>query len=268
MQELRRSLYHGDAKPLERELEKKGIPTGDDINVCTAAEYIMADSVDKVRMESCARTAALSSDALRAKSSESDWFLRPDYKPETRLELGRSKSSTHRRPERSYRSGRPDHHTAKDSKRERRHSAYARDYDDEEVIILPGASRRSRRPSNEPQTPLHGPLLVVPDAGPRYRSSSAHEPGDHRPPRSPDRHRSHEEADPVIIVQGSGQRPRRSSSQRSSKSDGHRRDSSTHSYHRVRLPSSSGLDGGSGEKIRMVTKMDRIDSIDPTLPAN
>ena len=271
VKELRRSLYHGDAKPLERELERKGVQTDLDVNLCTAAEYIMADSDEQVRMESRARTSAASSDTQRARYAESDWFPRPRedyYKPEAPPELGRSKSSSHRRPDYGHEADRPVFYPSKDSGRERRHSAYTRDYDNEEVVIIPGASRRSRRSSNEPRTPIHSPLLVVPDSGPKYRSSSAHEPNDRRPPRSPDRHRHWEVADPIIIVHDSRDKPKRSSSQRSTKSDGHRRDSSTHSFHRMRRSSSGGDDAGTSEKIRMVTKMDRIDSIDPTLLAD
>ena len=307
VREVRRSLYRGDAKPLEHELRKAGVRTEVEggASLSCAAEYVMADPNDKVDIESRARVSSkLDAESRRANYDEKDWFPPPtDFLVPGRgpSDIRRSKSTGHGRPIQIVVDGEPRGHERPPGSAGR-YEIYNKE--EEKVFILPNRSRRPRRSSEEPKGPLRSPLLVVPDAGPKYRSSSTHSAENHKPPRSPDRKRQDDDRkeleemrqhleeeriryeterqrleeerrrfkedsrsraanrEQVIVIPASQSQPRRSPSQRSNRSDLERRDSSTHSFYRVRRSSAS-EEGEGAEKIRMVTKMDRIDSIDP-----
>lgn len=129
----------------------------------------------------------------------------------------------------------------------------------EDIVVIPADSRRPRRSSETATPPPRGPLLVVPDTGPRYRPASFHGTSDQHVRRSSDAG-SRNAQEPVIILEGPP-RPHRSSSRRSDRSNRESRDSSTHSYTRRRSPSGGQEGEEPAGRRRMITKMDRIDSI-------
>ena len=331
IQQVRQSLHRGDIKPLERELSKSGLkPHAVDAALDTAVNYVDAPPLERVRMESHARSSATIGpegsslrpnsfsasprfnhdnsyervgkgpknppspplmDMFRRNSNRSrrphyddfdvierhygknDWYENPDGTDDlsesldgmrlsderlSKLEREREREGSNRRDRNIERKDahRDERKDAKPKvehlrKKEKKYPSHNKDID-----IIPADSRRPRRSSDTTKPPPRNSLLVVPDTGPRYRPASYHGPSD--------RHERHifdadgRDVEEQIIVVKDPPRRHRSSSRHLNRSD---RDSSTHSY--VRLRSSS--EGQQGEdtvgRRRMITKMDRIDSI-------
>lgn len=271
LHEIMRALDHGDRRPLEQELKRKGVSQQNiEANLVTAVDYIEADPVDKIRLESRARSM---SSTMRPSSYESSAYSnpRPRESPSypkvddpfnhqlTYLDLPKPLSGMHR----SRSTRKPTTHHDDDRSNDllvRNQSRPDKEYPskspNQSIIVVAEESSnwdRPRRRSDVPKAPLGSPLLVVPSNGPGYRSDS-----EHRRTRNSSRarHDGDGDASPVIIVNSSGRY------RSESRGEGRKRDSSTHSYHRVRRSSSRGSDSDRGdETIRRVAKMDRIDSV-------
>lgn len=294
-QSVKRSLHRGDSRPLERELRNCGLePEAVEAALGTAVDYMEAPPVEQVRMESKARSSLttrpegkpiskMSPDEHGFGSSEKPRFVfnEPNGLMAT-PDLRRSKSASARRPgpsldqdegtgvtshrneEEVYELIRAMEKTRLEREPREVHRERSRQREkiypssDEDIITILNDSTRPRRSSSPLKRPPRNPLLVVPDTGPRYRSASSHSV-EHRVERpKPDTGSSVEQ---VLFIQETP-RLHRSSSQRSDRSNKERRDPSTHSYTR-RRSLSRGRQGGEEtvEWVRMVNKMDRIDSI-------
>ncbi|KAF7507652.1 hypothetical protein GJ744_010205 [Endocarpon pusillum] len=276
LDEIMKALDHGDRRPLEEELKRKGVSQQNiEANLVTAVDYIEADPVDKVRIESRARSM---STTMRPSSYESGPYSNlpprefPSYPKDdnpfdhklshldsTKPLSGMRRSRSTRKPTTHY-----DEDWLKDDRpndllsvrvKSRPGKEYRSKSHKEPIIVAPHESssrRRLRCGSEGPQAPLGSSLLVVPGNGPVYRSDS-----EHRRTRSSSRARNKGDSDasPVIIV--NSRRYRSESCE-----EGEKRDSSRHSFHRVRRSSSRGSDREEGvDKIVLVRKMDRIDSV-------
>lgn len=295
---VRRCLRKGKIETLEKELRQSGLkPEAVDAALGTAVDYVDASPMEKVRMESHVRSGAMvhpETSSYRP-ANYPQFVFNDDFEngygprspPPPPLHLYRSKSSSARRPRPTFHmDDENDEHYKRDvrnrdnmseslskmenslmqpakerhgqepmsgGRRDKKYPSY-----NEDTVIISADSSRPRRSSATAKAPPRSPLLVVPDTGPRHRPASYHSSSDRHERSGSDAGSQHEEQ--IIIVQDPP-RKHRSSSQRSDRSNRDRRDSSTHSYTR-RRSSSRGKDGEeTGEGMRMVKKMDRIDSI-------
>lgn len=298
VQAVRRCLHKGNIKPLEQELRQSGLkPEAVDVAIGTAVDYVEAPPREQVRMESHVRSGTMMRpEASSYRSTEYPQFAfndkfgkgygfppTPPPPPPPHSHLYRSKSSSARRPrptfiidddidehykrddrDRDNLSESPSkidifpkqpatQETRSGSRRDKRYPSY-----NEDAVIIPADSTRPRRSSGTAKAPTRSSLLVVPDTGPRHRPASYHSSSDRRERSGSDAGSQHEEQ--VIVVHDPPRR-HRSSSRRSDRSNKDRRDSSTHSYTRLRSSSRGKEEEDTGERVRMVKRMDRIDSI-------
>lgn len=228
--EVRKSLRKGDSKPLERELCKSGLePQSVDAALGTAVDYVDAPPLEKVRMESHARSSSTmhrEASGFRPTShpfhpdfpfEKPFGYEYPPFPPESYMH--RREASSHERPPRF--SSRTDDYDAGDARKERLPRDKNR-HGEEDVLKKerPKASKPSKkdnltadhgRPRSSSQTTKPtppSPLLLVPNTAPRQRPASYHDPGDRHErrhsdagsrdiqyqyitiPRTPQRHRS------------------------------------------------------------------------------
>lgn len=276
VQAVRRCLHEGNSEPLERGLRQSGLkPEAVDVAIDVAMDYVDSPPKDQALMERQVRSHAMMHpdpssyrptdyphSAFHDSFGLSYGF--PPSLPSPPSQLYRRKSSSGRRPRPTFHvSEEVDKHYNRDirdehlsgSRRDTRYPSY-----DEDTSLTPADYSGPRRSPGTAKAPPRSPLLVVPDTGPRRRPASYHSSSDRRERSGLDVDSEYERK--VIIIQDPP-RKHRSSSQRSDRSNRDRRDSSTHSYVR-RRSSSRGKEGEeTGERIRLVKKMDRIDSIPP-----
>ena len=281
MRDIQQSLLEGDVKPLERELCKSGLePQVIDAALGTAVDYVRAPPLERVRIESQARSSA-------AVYPEASSFQPPrsgyqEFPYDTPFSYDRPppppKPHTHRRHRSS--SQQPPHFshwTEKDNgenvtdegssteqyeSSEKAARKYERDArkkrdarDRNEVENIPKKEKPSKghgaiyltadfgRPRSSSQTPKPtppSPSLVVPDAVPRHRPASFHDSSDQYDRLSPNTGGRYKQ-EQVIMINRTPQR-HRSVSREAYPVDRDRRNRSTHSYIR-RRSSSRGDDG-------------------------
>ena len=240
MRKIQQSLREGDSKPLERELRKSGLePQVVNAALGTAVDYIDAPPLERVRMESHARSSAAVYPEERSyqprrpgyqefpfKTSFNDEW--PSYPPPP------PKPHTHRR--------RHSQRDARDRQKEENHPKKERekpskDYD---ATYLTADFGRPRSSSQTPKPTPSTPSLVVPDLRPRHRPASYHDSSDQYDRLSPDVGSSYKQ-EQFITIDRTPQR-HRSVSRELHPADRDRRNHSTHAYVR-RRSSSRGDDG-------------------------
>ena len=142
-----------------------------------------------------------------------------DFPPSVHYsDLSRRRSTGHGRARPHFDGPPSPGHIKHDRTTQKAYATYGSEDSESEVVIEPGRSRRSRRTSEESKNGLRSPLLVVPDTGPKYRSSSAKAADEPRAHRSPDRRLYEDKSRGISIVLEPPKGPRRSASRRSSKS--------------------------------------------------
>ena len=277
-QRVRSCVRQGNSKPLEDELNKSGLdPTTVLSALPDAVEYVNAQPLEQVRMESRAKSSKVKQDEGGSFSRSrfrdpsfgfdrgfgdsfgDDFAYRPSDSSD--LELSRRKSTGSRRPR---------HH----------HVLHDENSDDEmfQEIILKrkdkdashkkgSENHRPRSSSNNDPNPV---LLTVPSRH-HHRSKSQQTPhhesshkiiylADDQPPRHRSDGHSHSRSPHPVSDTGSDLEV--------IKPERRRRDSSTHSYVRERegepgrrRSTSRGRHGEVVDRRKLVTKMDRIDSM-------
>ncbi len=280
MRKLRQSLHEGNVKPLERELCKSGLePQAVDAALGTAVDYVDAPPLEKVRMESHARSSA----TVHPEASSfqpphpvyqefpfdtSFNYKRPPYppappQPHTHR---RQHSSTQQPPHFYFSTGKDDgNNVTEDSsydetyespgKSSRKYERHGRDRHKEEnlpkkerkqpskghdAVNLTADFGRARSSSQTTKPIPPSPSLVVPDTVPRHRPASYHDPSDRYERLSPDAGSRYKQEQFITINRTPQQH--RSVSRETHPVDRNRRDNSTHSYTRRR--SSSRGDNG------------------------
>ena len=179
MRKIQQSLREGDSKPLERELRKSGLePRVVDEALGTAVDYVEAPPLERVRMQSHARSSA----AVYPEETSSRPSPRPsnqEYAFDTSFnDEGPSypppppKPHTHRRRH-SKRDARDEHKEEDLPKKEREKPSK-----DQDPTLLTADFGRPRSSSQTPKPTPPSPLLVVPDTVPRQRPASYHESSD------------------------------------------------------------------------------------------
>lgn len=272
MGKVRQSLNEGDVKPLERELRKSGLePQAVHAALGTAVDYVDAEPLERVRMESRAKSRATVYPEASSRPvyqgfpfDESLNYKRSPYPPPPPKphKHRRQRSSTQQPPtdkddldnvtdDSSYdepyesrgkvlpknkRNTSDRHKAEKPSKNEREQPSKGHD-----AAKLTADFGRPRSSSQTPKPIPPSITLVVPDTIPHRRPASYHDPSDRYDRLSPDAGgRSQQEY--FITVNRTPQRHRSVSRERHPV-DRDRRDHSTHSYTR-RRSSSRGDNGG------------------------
>ena len=278
MREIQNSLLEGDVKPLERELRKSGLePQVVNAALDTAVDYVRAPPLERVRIESHARSSAAvhpeASNFQPPRSGTQEFFYdtpfsydRPPYPPPP------PKPHTHRRPRSSSQQPpRFSHWTEKDSgddvtdegsdferyeSSEKAARKYKRDARDEhKVEDLPKKETPSKRHDATYLTPDFGrprsssqttkptppsPLLVIPNTVPHHHPILYYNPSDQSDRLSPNAGSRYKQ-EQFITINRTPQR-HRSVSREKYPADRDRRNASTHSYIR-RRSSSRGNNG-------------------------
>ena len=273
MREIQQSLREGDVKPLERELCKSGLePQVVNAALGTAVDYVRAPPLERVRIESHARSSAAVHPEANTfqppRSGPQDPFYdtpfnydRPPYsppppKPHTHR---RSRSSNQQTPYLSQGTKKDDGENVADEhsyveryksseKAARKYKRDARDKHqvenlpkkeiplkghDTTYLTLDFGRPRSSSQTTKPTPP--SPLLVVPDTVPRHRPASYHDPSDQYDRLSPNSGSSYKQ-EQYITMTRTPQR-HRSVSREVYPADRDRRNLSTHSYTRRRSSS-------------------------------
>ena len=241
MRKIQQSLREGDSKPLERELRKSGLePQVVNEALGTAVDYVEAPPLERVRMQSYARSSAAvypEETSFRPsprpsyqeysfdKPLNDDW---PSYPPPP------PKPHTHRHRH-SKRDAGDKHKEENPSIKEREKPSKGQD-----ATYLMAEFGRPRSSSQTPKPTPPSPLLVVPDTIPRHRPASYHQSSDQYDRLSPDVGGSYKQEQFITIDKTP--RRHRSVSRELNPEDRDRRNQSTHSY--VRRRSASRGDNG------------------------
>ena len=280
MRKIQQSLREGDVKPLERELCKSGLePRVVDAALGTAVDYVEAPPLERVRIESHARSsAAVNPEASSFQPPPAGYqefsydtsfnYDRPSYPPPP------PKPRKHRRQHSSTQQP-PDfsHWTKKDNEKnvtdesyfveqyeslEEARRKYKRDARDRHKVENPPKKEKKNptkghnatyltpdfgRPRSSSQTAKPtppSPSLVVPDTTPRHRPASYHDSSDQYDRLSPNAGSRYKQ-EQFITIDRMPQR-HRSVSREIYPVDRDRRNHSTHSY--IRRRSSSRGDNG------------------------
>ena len=263
MRKVQRSLREGDMKPLERELCKSGLePQAVDAALGTAVEYVDAPPLEKVRIESRARSSATVHPEARSfqqfpfdTSFKDKWPPYPPSPPKPHTHR-RQHSSTPQPPHFSYWTEKDDadnvtenssydepyeHHTRDRHKvknlSEKEREKPSKGHDGVNLTVDSGRPRSS---SQGAKSIPPSPSLVVPDTVPRHRPASYHDPSDRYERLSHDAGSRYKQ-EQIIEINRTPQR-HRSVSREMHPVDRDRRDYSTHSY--IRRRSSSRGDNG------------------------
>ena len=282
MRKLRQSLHEGDVKPLERELCKSGLePQAVDAALGTAVDYIDAPPLERVRMESHARSSSIVHPEASSfqppphpvyqefpfdTSFHNKWPPYPPPPPKPHTYRGQH-SSTQQPPHFSLWTDKDDgDNVTEDSSYDEPYESpgkswrkYERDARDRhKVDNLPKKERKKpskghdavsltadfgrARSSSQTTKPIPpSPSLVVPDTVPRHRPASYHDPSDRYERLSPGAGSRYKQ-EPFITINRTPQQHRSVSTEVHPVDRDHRRDNSTHSY--IRRRSSSRGDNG------------------------
>ena len=235
MRKIQQSIREGDVKPLERELCRSGLePQVVNAALRTAVDYIDAPPLERVRMESHARSSAAVHPEQRSYQPRRPGYQefpystsfnddRPSYPPPP------PKPTTPRR-QRSKRDARDRQKKENPPMQEREKPSK-----DHDATYLTADFGRPRSSSQTTRPTPPSPLLVVPDTIPRHRPASYHDSSDQYDRLSPDIGSRYKQ-EQFITIDRTPQR-HRSVSRELHAVDRDRRNHSTYAYVRRRSPS-------------------------------
>ena len=233
-------VRRGNSEPLKEELRKRGVSREDTQEYCElSATYLMASKPERTRIERSSRDSTRTSSGPGAHSSARDNSFRP-YRDDTERYW--------------WRDG--DYQQDPNTDAPRRENDDPRTNPLHPLHNLYASPQSTRFDTMFESSQAIDPFLGLSQLNPRGRRVSYH--GQERAPENKTR-----ETGDTSRSSSSTRHHHRSISRGSREPGSHSRHSSTHSHHRRRRSADADALDAEARGIRMVHKMDRIDSMDP-----